>query len=246
MSKFSALTEYEIEKLSFRGRGLNEFKKKVEDPFPYIEKFNDIPIKVLEIGCGFGQLLIDLVYKSKKDLFLYGVNRNTTDVDLQRAIKIAKFKKSVPENYSLNLENIHFLSFDAGKGLPFPDQSFDLIVSQVCIAYIPEKLFLIKEIKRLLTSEGTALLQVEFENFSDKGVLDENFTTLEIEDEKGAINLETYFNKYPGFFYVRRSTGSTLKIQGGGTIEFNAEFVSSYEFQDNDQHGIKSIYKIKK
>lgn len=244
MSKFSALTDYEIEKLFFRGRGLNDFKRKVEDPFPYIEKINNTPIKILEIGCGFGQLLIDLAYVSKKDLSLYGVSKISNDVDLERALRIAKFKKTIPENCTLNLENIHFLSFDAGKGLPFPDQSFDLVLSQVCIAYIPEKLFLIKEINRLLTSDGIGLLQVEFENFSDKGVLDKNLATLEIEDEKGTIDLETYFNKYPGLFYTRRKTGSTLKIQAVGVIEFNVEFISSNEFKDNEQHGVKSIYKI--
>lgn len=247
MSKFSEITEYELGKIPFRGRGLKDFKRKVEDPLPYIEGMKKTPLKILEIGCGFGQLLIDLSYQSKKDLLLYGISKNSGDVGLKRALKISKFKNIIPEKFTSSVKNVHFLCFDVGKGFPFPNHSFDIILSQVCIAYIPEKLFLITEIKRLLTPDGIALLHVEFENYSDQGILNKNLETLQIMDRrKNTIDLDKYFNQYTGFTYSKKKTGSVLKIQGGGNVEFNAEYITSKEFPENSQHGVQSIYELKK
>ena len=47
---------------------------------------------------------------------------------------------------------------DVSNGLPFDANSFDLVVSQMCIQYVPDKVLFLREAARVLRHDGIAMI----------------------------------------------------------------------------------------
>lgn len=142
-----------------RSRDLNTFNRKF---YPLIIE-QKIPENgnVLEIGCGEGRVLLELLKKCPSAYF-YGINKKPWPamrgtVSLKKtAIFYEIFKKS--EISSLNLPKIHFYN---AKKLHFENSFFDVIYSQVAIQYVDRKDLLIEEVWRVLKPGGVAYLNID-------------------------------------------------------------------------------------
>jgi ubiquinone/menaquinone biosynthesis C-methylase UbiE len=235
------LTDKEIAKLPFRSRGIKDFNRTVFPIQELIEKFNSHPIKILEIGCGFAQLLIELnlIYGDKVEL--HGLNLEQGSINIEKALRIAKHKGTVNSNYQLNSKTINFIFHDAELPLPFSNNYFDVIISQFSFVYIQNKIKLLTEINRIIKEEGLASIWVGFEH-NKYGV--GYWNTLEIYDSKKRVSLSTFFKKYSNLTYRRRRSGSVLEIKKDTTLNFPLTLISSInmEMKNKNFYGYKSTY----
>lgn len=237
------LTEKEIIKLPFRGRGLKEFERLVCDVLAFVNVSKTKPFKILEIGCGFGQLLVELAAVFGKKIDLHGINLEPSSIDLEKAQRIAKHKGVVPLDYFVPNDGIKFTSCDAGVGIPFPDKYFDLVLSQMSFIYIYDKAKAIEEVGRVLKDNGIGLLWVGFESDNRK---EGYWSTLEIYRGAKLIGLADYFKNFPNLEYEMRPTGSILRVTHSDDMELGLKLKSSVGLTEFNRGwcGFKSIYHV--
>ena len=117
--------------------------------------------RILEIGCGEGRVLLEL-HKLFPGLELHGINKKPWPAmtGTQSLLEIARHHGiyALDEIDVATLPQMHF--YDACK-LDFPDNYFDLIISQVCFPYISRKDLLLEDVWRSLKVGGKALLELD-------------------------------------------------------------------------------------
>src|SRR5262249_38116470 len=129
-------------KLPFRGRGHADLVQRVGGVFADIDErlsSNDV-IRVLELGCGYGTVLLELHARYGKKVELHGINRNPRDGDaviLERNARERGLLVAEPSDAN-RLPTITFA--DLAGGLPFADDTFDIVYSQVAWLYFPNKI----------------------------------------------------------------------------------------------------------
>ncbi len=103
--------------------------------------------RILDLACGTG-----IVARTVSEFL--GASKQITGVDvneivLKKAIEIAS-------NKSLSIE---YIKTNVNK-LPFPDESFDLVLCQQGLQYFPDKLLSLKEVNRILSKKGRVVFSV--------------------------------------------------------------------------------------
>jgi SAM-dependent methyltransferase len=95
--------------------------------------------KILDIGCGFGDHLMQLSKKQPKKL-----------VGFDKSAELIKYAKK------LNLSNVEFYIGDMNKKLQYKKRAFDIVFSSLVIHYVPkEKLHkFFSEVNRILKTNG--------------------------------------------------------------------------------------------
>lgn len=120
-----------------------------------VRTFENLQIKngdaVLEIGAGTGGFTYACILRNQDKKFSY------TAVDFSDvAIKTAKKRGE-----RLNLDKkVHFLVADALK-LPFPDNSFDVIICPSVLEHIPDQITALQEMRRVCKSSGKILISTD-------------------------------------------------------------------------------------
>lgn len=101
--------------------------------------------KVLDLGCGAGA---DCLTLARHGLEVVGLDFSHEAITKARA-----------EDLSLPLR---FLQADMANALPFPDQDFDAVMSNVAFHSFPDRLLrsILGEIRRILRQDGLVLLHV--------------------------------------------------------------------------------------
>jgi SAM-dependent methyltransferase len=119
---------------------------------------------VLEIGCGEGRLLLDL-QKKVHGLELHGVNKEPwKGFKGERAIRRVARRHGLIDKGQLEKmadSDLPKIVFADAAELPYPDGSFDLVVSQVALFHVERRVEAIAEIYRVLRPGGMALLQLD-------------------------------------------------------------------------------------
>jgi len=137
-------------------RGLETFNQK-STLFKELQLAKNKKLKLLEIGCGKGILLCQLRNKFKKNLELHGLNYDSTHGVKKREdfIRNAELK-----GIKLNKKNLPQIHFRNATRLPFKDNTFDVIISQVTFLHIKNKAKAIEEVYRVLKKDGLALISL--------------------------------------------------------------------------------------
>jgi len=120
------------------------YHKWFEEEKKYLQKIITPDAKVLEVGCGDGRSIFDIL----------PVTKNITGIDHDdKAIADAK------DNFS-NYPSIKILKADATK-LPFENEEFDFVVCMTTFANFADKKFIIlEEMKRVLKNSGKIIISV--------------------------------------------------------------------------------------
>lgn len=103
--------------------------------------------RFLDIGCGFGQLVV--MAKTKFDE-TYGIDFCTSDIERAR--------KSIED--SPDKGKIFFLNHDVEKGLPFEESFFDAVACVAVLEHIFSPPILLDEIRRVLKTRGKFVVEV--------------------------------------------------------------------------------------
>ncbi len=186
-------------------------------------------VKLLEIGCGKGILLLEL-RKKFSNLELYGINLNRYHGVKEKKdfIKNAEENKiSLTKKEKSNLPKINF--GDAGKKLPYKENSFDIIISNVSFVHIRNKARALEEIYRVLKIGGVAF--ISFDVHEIKKVLGKEYHKLhkKLDKELKEDYIPRFLMKVNNKFLGKREFFQRIKKKG-----FDIK-VKNTEYQDKSQ-----------
>lgn len=136
------------------GRIMNSFHKKMHKWF--VSKINITnECKILDIGCGGGNLIKELV--TKQPLKVYGIDYSYDMVNISNK----KNKKAILHNKVEIIES-------SVANIPYSDNSFDIITIFETIQFWPNIQMNIKEVKRVLKPNGKIYLMNRFPEENSK------------------------------------------------------------------------------
>jgi ubiquinone/menaquinone biosynthesis C-methylase UbiE len=126
-------------------------------------------VRLLEIGCGEGRVLMEL-RKLFPSIEIHGINKKPWPAMKGQESLIATVK-----NYKIfsgeEVKNIEFpiLHFYDATQLRFPDNYFDVVISQVSIYQFKRKDLLLQEVWRVLKKNAKAFLHLDstYEGYPD-------------------------------------------------------------------------------
>ena len=101
---------------------------------------------VLDIGCGAG---VDTFVAAR----MVGSQGKAVGIDMTREM-LARARKNLQE---ISLQNVSFKEASA-EALPFPDESFDVVISNGVFNLIPDKEKALKEVYRVLKPHGRMMI----------------------------------------------------------------------------------------
>lgn len=112
----------------------------------YVHSFLDLEdgAAVLDLGCGRGTDLLEIGSAAPPRLKLVGVDASA------EAVQMAQESTRGDPRYS-------FLLHDISQGVPFPDESFDCVLSTNTLECLTDKPALLKEVHRVLRPNGTVV-----------------------------------------------------------------------------------------
>ena len=124
------------------------YKKLFEKEKKYLQKIITKDASVLEVGCGNGRSIFDILPKTK----------NVTGIDHDK-----KAVADTKNNFS-RYPSIKILKADAAQ-LPFDNEEFDFVICMVTFANFADKKFkALEEMRRVLKDSGKIIISVFSEN----------------------------------------------------------------------------------
>jgi SAM-dependent methyltransferase len=170
----------------------------------FINIIDDCKTPILDLGCGYGNDTLYLMNKGKKVI--------SCD---QSSNVIKNIKKNIPDVYDTK----HFNMLD---GLPFEDNSFQVIIADLCLHYFREKdtFMIINELKRIIVNGGYLIFRVNSINDVNHGA----GKGIEIEPHLYSTTdrgLKRFFNKEDILYFFK-----------GFEIEYlNEEIMTRYKLE---------------
>lgn len=227
-------------KRAHRGRGLADLEERIGDVCIEIDRrLAGRPlVRVLELGCGYAIALLDLVARYGARVEVYGINLREDDGQGEILCREAKARgidiEALPD---LRPTLVHV---DVAHGLPFADDSFDLVVSQVAWRYFRNKIGVLREVVRVLRADGVGLIDAdEF----DAKLPPEYGRLVEIWDECVLVPFGDYVAHF-GMSFVPVARGRALRLVKA--TPFGKELVPRLEIDmqaiDPRWDGIKCVY----
>jgi SAM-dependent methyltransferase len=150
------------EKLAHRGRGLDDLVRTVGGIVGEIEErlAQRDAVRVLELGCGYGTALLELATRYGKRVQLHGMNRLRDDGNADILLRNARERGLL--GATPDAPDLPAIAFgDVANGLPFPDDTFDLVYSQVAWLYFGAKLAVVRDVVRVLRADGIAKIDAD-------------------------------------------------------------------------------------
>jgi SAM-dependent methyltransferase len=148
-------------KLAHRGRGILDLERRIGGIVGEIEERlarRDV-VKILEIGCGYGTALLELRARFGRRVALCGLNRREGDGNLEILLRNGSERGLLGPGIDAEMPSLAYA--DAARGLPYPDDAFDLVYSQVAWLYFGNKIGVLREVMRVLCDGGLAKIEAE-------------------------------------------------------------------------------------
>ena len=147
----------------FRTRGHEDLLKQVGGIFAEIDERlrRQEVVSVLELGCRYGTVLLELRKRYGRRVALQGINRRQRDGDPEAFLRNGIERGLIAADAPLT-EPLPAITYaDVADGLPFKDESFDLVYSQVAWLYFANKIAVIREVSRVLRNDGLAKIDAD-------------------------------------------------------------------------------------
>lgn len=150
-------------KLPFRARNHADLVRLAGGVFEDIdERLRRKPVvRVLELGCGYGGVLLDLWHRYGSRVELHGVNRRhgdgNVDILVRTGIDRGLVTPGLPQSHPLPTIG----HGDVAEGLPYADDSFDVVYSQVAWLYFGNKVAVLQDVSRILADDGIAKIDAD-------------------------------------------------------------------------------------
>lgn len=118
-------------------------------------------VRVLELGCGYGGVLLELRHRYGARVELHGINRRHGDGNPDILMRTGIDRGLIAPGLPLS-DPLPTLSYaDVADGLPYADDHFDVVYSQVAWLYFGNKVAVLREVSRILANDGIAKIDAD-------------------------------------------------------------------------------------
>lgn len=246
LPRANKMTDAELAALApHRGRGLDELRQRIGDIIPVIEAklARRSPVRVLEVGAGFGAVLVELRQRYGNRIDLHAINKRAShgDWSVMRRNALNQGLATATELAAMVPPELHFVN--VGDGLPFPDGRFDLVYSQVSFLYYGDKARYLEEVNRVLDADGLARIDVRLRNPFIPSPYAELF---EIWDGSSRVSFWHHIRPIRGLRRRKSARRSYLEMTKSPALDLGLELrhvVPLHEICD-EWWGTKSVYAI--
>lgn len=240
------MTDAQLASLApFRGRGLGKLQERVGDIVPLIEArlARRTPVRLLEVGAGFGRVLVELRQRYGTRVELHAINKRKSHgdwPDMQRNA-LNQGLATAAELGDMVPPELHFVN--VGDGLPFPDGRFDLVYSQVSFPYYENKAGFLEDVNRVLDSDGIARIDVRIRNERIPGPYSESF---EIWDGGRRVSFWDHIRPIRGLRRRKTLKGWYLEMTKSHTLNLGLDLRHVVPLNEicADWWGNKSVYAV--
>ena len=232
-------------KLAHRGRGLAELERHVGPVCAEIEARlgrQDV-VRILELGAGYGTTLLELRARYGTRVALHGMNREPRDGNREILLRNAA-ERGLPVDDSSPERALPAMAFgNVAAGLPFPDDAFDLVVSQVAWLYFGRKIAVIRDVIRVLRDDGVAKIDADEVR---PGLPPEYARLVEIWQDGALVAFGDYLSRHT-MALARAPDGHYLRF--GKVPSFGDDLVEVHELDLSTLHahwdGVKCVYRLR-
>ena len=231
-------------KLPFRARGHADLVQSIGGVFADIDERLDRRdvIHVLELGCGYGTVLLELSRRYGPRVELHGINRirEDGDADLLRRNGLERGLIAPDAISTTALPTIAYA--DVAEGIPFPDQTFDIVYSQVAWLYFGKKVSVLQEVSRVLRDDGLAKIDADEVR---PGLPPEYQRLVEIWEDGRLVPFRDYARRY-GIAFVPAQEGEYLRFGKAARFGEDLELVVELDLSTVHGHwdGVKCVYRL--
>ncbi|MBU0894822.1 MAG: class I SAM-dependent methyltransferase [Nanoarchaeota archaeon] len=205
-------------------------------------------IKILEVGCGYGKLLLELKKLYGNKIATFGINKEPR-WNLKLIRKFGIMEKIFTKNeIDKNLPKL-FIT-DADNKLPFKSNTFDLVFSQRTIQYIKDKAKYLEELNRVCSVKGLIISDIQ------NGAQDSQDRPLELQNRweiwsnNKKLSIYNVLSKKKNIkLYIEKGNpqDKCIRINKDPKFNLNLKLISSIDLHAINKKwwGIKSIYILK-
>lgn len=199
-------------------------------------------VRVLELGCGFGTVLLELRQRYGARVELHGMNRRPRDgdADTLRRNGIERGLIAPREPPDAAMPAVAF--GDVADGLPFPDGYFDLVYSQVAWLYFGNKVGVLREVIRVLRDDGLAKIDAD----ELRPELPEEYRRLiEIWQDGRLVPFGDYLRRH-GMGFEPAAEGEYMRLRKAARFGDDLELVYEVDLGEICAHwnGVKCVYRM--
>lgn len=232
-------------KLAHRARGLRKLDAHVggitADIDARLSRAN--VVRILELGCGYGTALLELRARYGNRVELHGLNRFPHDGNAEILARNAA-DHGIFESLPADVRALPTIAYgDIAEGLPYPDDHFDIVYSQVAWLYFGRKLDVLREIGRVLHGDGLAKIDAD----ELRPALPSEYARLvEIWDGGTVVPFAEYVARH-GMVLTAAPEGSYLRFGKVASIAADVEPLFEIDLAtiNDDWDGIKCVYRLR-
>ena len=230
-------------KLPFRARGHADLVRLAGGVFAEVDQrlTSKETVRVLELGCGYGSVLMELWHRYGRRVELHGINREhgdgNADILLRNGIERGLIAPDAP--LTNPLPAIAYV--DVADGLPFDDDRFDIVYSQVAWLYFANKVAVLREVSRVLCPDGIAKIDADELR---PGLPPEYQRLVEIWDEGRLLPFGDYLRGF-GMELATAPDGEYLRFGKSPRFGLDLELVFQVDLNEIHAHwdGVKCVYR---
>lgn len=228
-------------KLPFRARGHAELVRHAGGVFADVGDrlpFRDT-VRILELGCGYGGVLLELRHRYGSRVELHGINREhgdgNPDILLRTGIERGLIAPDAPAD---SLPSFTYI--DVADGLPFANDTFDIVFSQVAWLYFANKVTVLREVSRVLRPDGIAKIDAD-ELRPD--LPPEYRRLVEIWDDGRLVPFGAYLRGF-GMQFASAPEGEYLRFGKAPDFGQDLQLVFQVDLSEINAHwdGVKCVY----
>jgi len=225
-------------------RGLKEAKEKLGDLEEIISSISKKKkkIKIFEAGCGYGKVMMGLSKRFGNKIDIIGMNLKKMHGDRKKMISFALDEKIISKKDIRTMKIPKIIFGDAGKKLPFKTGTIDLVYSQTASYLFKDKMNFFKEVGRILSKDGIALITPSKSKLPKKLL-----PLLRIYKNKKLIPFKRYIEDFKGIRIIKSPKGREVVEIKKSKLDFNLKLKTTLNTNKLNKKwfGVQSTYVIR-
>jgi len=231
-------------KLPFRARGHAELAKLIGGVFARSTNgfYAATSSACSSWGGVYGTVLLELQRRYGWRVEASGINREPGDGDADILLRNGIEQGLITADASLTPKLPRITYVDVALGLPFADETFDIVYSQVAWLYFANKVAVLREVSRVLRDDGLAKIDADELR---PGLPSEYQRLVEIWQDGRLIPFGDYLRRH-GMAFAAAPDGKYLRFGKSPRFGEDLQLVLEIDLSELHAHwdGVKCVYRV--